>query len=594
MAYAKAYARSAQSAYQQAIDREVRAGTYLGSGLIGLGGIIAALAAFQASRDAIVGTALAGGTLYALGNWSLSKQRQLVYVAGREAIICAVKAVTPFDMPEADRRSLNDSLAQLEQRLDDVTLAIKNVQTRQAAVPRYSSTELLHVEADETVAQARAVSASSREVLVGGRQIAAKVYTAGGELVIAVDRIGAAVDKAVLDTIPDLASVTKVVGGLAGFAGALAPGSSVESMIAKGFKDVGAKKDSTAKTEGRRLAARAVPAATQELTNAIDDLVVKTEQLASEAARVRGRTVAFDPAATTAGLSECGVNVSTVMTATPSAVEMKGGVDETYTVVLGGGTPPYVPQLQGAGPNSGLTVKPPAPYDKAMLIQGTATLAKGQAFSVLVMDASNPPKAISIPITVSGTPSTPGGNKPSELTVANPLIGRLTKLKDVEFDVNGTRVALALPVEDLGQGRVRVNIVCKSKPETPLSQDSVVSALLQQEVDNSKIEADVTVEGGDPKEKFEIAGAADCVAPRTQGRRLQSSRMLATDVRAVQRRLCLPPFLVDGKWGPITQAALDNWRGKNGISTRGTSPSFDERERILGADAATAARWCTA
>ncbi|HEY7220076.1 MAG TPA: hypothetical protein VH985_16945 [Candidatus Binatia bacterium] len=195
MAYAKAYAHSARSAYQQAVDREVQAGTNLSSGLIGLGGVLAALAAFRGPRDAIVGTALGGGTVYALGNWNLSKQRQLVYLAGAEAINCSVKAVAPFDMPESDRQALSDSLAQLEGRLEDVTLGVDRVLTRQAAVARDSSTEGLHVEADETVTQARTVSASSREVLVGGRQIATKVFRAGGELVIAVDRIGAAVDK---------------------------------------------------------------------------------------------------------------------------------------------------------------------------------------------------------------------------------------------------------------------------------------------------------------------------------------------------------------------------------------------------------------
>ena len=190
MAYAKAYARSAREAYLQVVNREVQAGTYLSSGLIGLGGVLAALASFGASRDAIVGAALGGGTAYALGNWNLSKQRQLVYLAGVEAINCSVKAVAPFDMPESDRQALNDGLAQLERRLGEVALGIDRVAARKAAVARNSTTEALHSEADETVTQARAISASSREVLVGGRQIATKVYRAGGELVTGVDRIG--------------------------------------------------------------------------------------------------------------------------------------------------------------------------------------------------------------------------------------------------------------------------------------------------------------------------------------------------------------------------------------------------------------------
>lgn len=578
MAYAKAYAHSAREAYQQAVDREVQAGTNLSSGLIGLGGILAGLATFGAHRDAIVGGALIGGTAYALGNWNLSKQRQLVYLAGVEAINCSVKAVSPFDMPESDRQALNDGLAQLERRLGEVTLGIDRV----ATAARNGGTEALHAEADQTVTHARAISASSREVLIGGRQIATKVHRAGGELVAAVDRVGAAVDKAVLDTIPDLASVKMVVGGIAGFAGALVPGSAIESRITQAMKDVGAK------PEGRKLVPSPAQAA---LARAIDDLVVSTEHLASEAAKVRSRTIAFDPAATTAGLADCGVTVSSGLTATPSAVVLKGGVDETHTIIVDGGTSPYIVRRQGAQP-SGLTIIEPVPYDTSVIVQGSAALAKGQSFSILIMDSSKPHKSKEVSITVGGTVSPSGGTPPPTTAAANPFVARIVKLTQ-EFDVGGTKVAVVPPVEDLGAGRVRVNIECKSKPSTPLSQDSVITALLQQQVAGSAIAADASVDGADPATKFDIAGAADCVAPRPQGRSLRPKAAVpAGDLQALQRRLCLPPFAVDGKWGPITRAALDNWRTKNGIAKLGTPPTTDEHKRIIAADAATAAKWC--
>ena len=164
-----------------------------------------------------------------------------------------------------------------------------------------------------------------------------------------------------------------------------------------------------------------------------------------------------------------------------------------------------------------------------------------------------------------------------------------------EFDVSGTKVAVGRPVEDLGGGRVRINIVCKPNPTTPLSQDAVIAVLLQQKVAGSTIEADASVDTGDPAEKFEIAGDAKCVAPRTEGRRLRAVAAAPVgDLQALQRRLCLPSFAVDGKWGPVTRAAVDNWRTKNGIAKLGTQPTADERRKILGADTATAAKWCAA
>ena len=121
MPYAQAYARSAMRAYQSAVDGEVVASTRLGSGLIGLAGVITALAAYGAHKDALIGGALLGGTAYAIGNWNLSKQRQLVYLAGAEAVNCALTAVNAFNMSEADRIGLNDALADLERSLGEVT-----------------------------------------------------------------------------------------------------------------------------------------------------------------------------------------------------------------------------------------------------------------------------------------------------------------------------------------------------------------------------------------------------------------------------------------------------------------------------------------
>src|SRR4051812_23199950 len=80
--YGIAYAHSARKAYEDHIDQQSALSTNVSTGLIGLGGIIAALATFGAHKDAIIGTALFGGTAYALANWNYNKQRQLVYQAG--------------------------------------------------------------------------------------------------------------------------------------------------------------------------------------------------------------------------------------------------------------------------------------------------------------------------------------------------------------------------------------------------------------------------------------------------------------------------------------------------------------------------------
>src|SRR5687767_6264038 len=70
MDYAITYAHTARGAYQRHIDQQSMLSGNLSSGLIGLGGVIAALATFGAHTDTIVGAGLLGGTAYALGNWN--------------------------------------------------------------------------------------------------------------------------------------------------------------------------------------------------------------------------------------------------------------------------------------------------------------------------------------------------------------------------------------------------------------------------------------------------------------------------------------------------------------------------------------------
>ena len=117
--YAREYSAAARSAYQGAINSQVKASGQLSSGLIVAGALAAALAAGRVHRDAIIGTSLVGGTAYALGSWNLDMRRLIIYQAVVDAFNCANRAVTPLNMKQADFDSLGQQLTELETSLSD-------------------------------------------------------------------------------------------------------------------------------------------------------------------------------------------------------------------------------------------------------------------------------------------------------------------------------------------------------------------------------------------------------------------------------------------------------------------------------------------
>jgi hypothetical protein len=585
MPYAQAYARSAMRAYQSAVDGEVVASTRLGSGLIGLAGVITALAAYGAHKDALIGGALLGGTAYAIGNWNLSKQRQLVYLAGAEAVNCALTAVNAFNMSEADRIGLNDALADLERSLGEVTGGIDVALARKKAVPVDTATKQLHDSADQAIVNARTATGAGREVLQSGRQIAGKVHRAGGELVNAVDRISVAVDKAALETIPDLASVTKVVGGIAGFATAFVPA----SASVEGFTKAAA----GARTESRRALAAADQSVQgqKELTDSLEQLASRVELLANATARVRSRTAVFDASATTESLKNCNVNVSSGLTATPSTLQLKGGVEESYLVMVSGGTKPYGAELQGAAASSGLTRLGPTGFDNTMYVKGTTATQSG-TYSILVWDSSNPPKSISVSVTVGSGAGAPGNDAPPPpAPSAFPdLVKRIEQVAPFNIDGIASKISVGKVAENPGE--LVVPITCEPAATADIDPENVKSALLQQRVAGSPLQADLNALTTKPM--ITIALTASCVASgRTESRRATRKPVAASpEISSVQRRLCLPGYAADGIWGPISQAGLNAWRKKNGIEESAVGLRPEERKKLLEADEATAAKWC--
>ncbi len=586
MADAQAYAQKARRAYQDALDEQMRGSVGLSTGLIGLGGVIAALAGFGAHSDAIVGTALFGGTAYAMGNFNLSKQRQLVYVAAISAIGCAEKAVSPLVMSKEAITALNTAIADVERRIDEVAAQSVAVRARMAT----ATDPVLLDSAIKLLDQAKALSNSSGELVVGARQLTTRVERAGRDLIITVDGISTAVDRTLVDTIPDPSAVFKVIGSIGGFANLLAPGADVGDVISKALKA-----STPAKPQGSRKSLDSTPEPPTPEDVRLYDEIQKLHSailvLGNAANKMRSYTAPFDPAATTAGLAKCAeINVTAPFAATPATIAMKGGVDnEIFTVALTGGVKPYTSyRIQGVAPK-GLAVAMPLAFDSNLTITGSKDLATTAAsHKITVWDASNPPQALDILVTVGAATTS---SKASDASgTANPLAVRLKKLTNA-FAVDGTNISIG-SVEELLKGRARINVVCATKPAKPLTRDQIVQAVLLQKVDDSPIGADISADGTDQSASIDVAGAADCVAAASaQG--LRRAMTSDNEVMSIQQRLCLSGSQVDGRWGRVTQRALDSWRRKTDSTVpAGVPPRDSERRLLLGASAATAAGWC--
>ena len=486
LAYARSYAAAAREAYRNEIASQFNASNNLGAGLIGLAGLVAALAAGSAHRDAILGATLVGGTAYGVGQWNLRPQRLLIYQAGVEGVNCALAAVIPLSMSDTDLATLRSGLADIEARVGSTNAAVDAAAA--ALAPLRGSLPPTELDRNDAILIAASAAVDvANKVLPSGRQLAARVERVGPELISAVDRIAAAVDKAVQSTLPDLASVPKIVAGLAGNAGSFAPGSGVEATL----KDLLGKAGITAKG-GTMTDPNASPTVKAK-NEAIDDLERKLvavdkqrRELLTAVAGVQSRVSAVDSSANTDALKSCGVaDLPLGLKLTSDKLSFPGGTDASKAFVISGGNKPYVLELLDS-PVDGFSFKGPVPGESRAQVSVTKALTSG-SFSLLVMDSSAQMQTQKVTVEVGVTPTSPS-TKSGSLTNGTPLQQIVQAIKQqTNFTVkNGTR-DIGLTIAKNPESRVGANLssielvlTCDSVPAQPLSQKQVRDAVVAQ------------------------------------------------------------------------------------------------------------------
>ena len=517
LTYARAYAATAREAYRSEIASQFNASNNLGAGLIGLGSLVAALAAGSAHRDAILGTTLLGGTAYGVGQWNLRPQRLLIYQAGVEGMNCALAAVIPLSMSDTDLGSLRAGLADIEARVGSTNAAIDAAAA--ALAPLRSRLEPTDIARDEAILAAAADAVVlANKVLPAGRQLAARVQRLGLELISTVDRIAAAVDKAVQSTLPDLTSVPKIVAGLAGNAGSFAPGSGVEASLKDALASARItpksgsviNQDASAEVKARKLEA-------DELETKLVAVDKERRELLAAVAGVQARISAVDSSATADALKSCGVaDLPLGLKLTADKLSFPGGTDASKAFVISGGNKPYVLELLDS-PVDGLSVKGPVPGESRAQVSVTQALTSG-SFSLLVMDSSAQMQtqkvSIEVGAQVAGITSK-SGLLPSTGGPLQQIVQAIKQQTNFTVNTGGKSVGLTIakspePRVGKNQNTIELTLTCDTPLAQPLSakqvRDAVVAPL------PASIQALLkTAPLGNDNRNLHVSGAKACI-----------------------------------------------------------------------------------
>lgn len=442
------YANDAKGNYQTALGNQGKLNTWLGIGLVPLGAATLGLAVTGASQTAVTVLGLTGAAAYGTATWLRSEPQQRAYIAGYNAINCAIEAVVPLRLdtksPEYSRfiasmNVIDNKIADVETQIGAVERLIVQVE------PTAGSGDRLVVRAKEEVTAARSIVDSAVTARQGGTSLALEIAGAGNNLTVAVDRIAGQVDEAILSNQPDIQALTSIIGGLgqAYSKFTVVPESSAERL------------------GGAEVTAQAGPAG--DLSRELGELQRRAADLSVGQRRVADFVNALVAKKPVESLKNCGVDLDQ-LTAQQLVIDPAGPVEfaegqaGSVGLIIVGGRAPYAVQLVDEAA-TGLSVRQVEPFGPAFLVQATAEAVPGQ-YSIYVADAAGQRKYVSV--VVKARPDTQP--RPTA-SVADPIFDALAQpqreriqraLCIPESDVDGawgpqTRAALELYQRSVGR-----------------------------------------------------------------------------------------------------------------------------------------------
>ncbi|MFY9510020.1 MAG: hypothetical protein WAQ05_03505, partial [Rubrivivax sp.] len=337
-----------RATYREAMADQLNTTQMSSSTLVGLGVLVAGLAAGKAHPDAIVGASLIGGGSFAIASLTLDRRRVLAFDAGIRALDCAHAAVIPLDLDETQLKTLAEANRRLVAARTAAATAAARAQTSlEAATKEKAADDAALASATKSITGMNAALAEADKSRKAADKLATDTREIGRRLHNAVLGIAAKVDGVIAATVPDVSAVQQVLAGLGGFASAFAPGAGIDKTLADALG-----RYNQATPPGAKSAAATAQALETDL-RAMDEAA---RELIAATTAVNEALAPVDGAAVVTALKACNVaDVVLPLALEPAtlALEAKAGSGKGFAI--SGGSKPYSVRLLDA-PAEGLTI----------------------------------------------------------------------------------------------------------------------------------------------------------------------------------------------------------------------------------------------
>lgn len=398
-----AYAEEVWKRYRQRISDQMLAENAVGTGLIAAAATAFGLAAVGDAGDAIVWLGAGGAAAYTASQIYVSKLQQHIYAAGAGAISCSVAAMAP-------RRAAYVYLPELKRLVEGENDTAKgslreNIDNLSALLMATPGETPLHANARAAIAIAEAAEGRGVEAI-------SALESAGDELMAGIRTIESDVDRAIIDSRPELssllASLTQAIPTAAAQISPPPAAPAIAAMPADKAADLGLKEP--------------------------------TERLLNKARRVNvlADKVGAQPSA--AALAKCKVDVEKEGLAFKlnphGEIAVDATKDQVVTINASGGTPPYMASWSELTPSERITLS----VDDSFRGIVTAKIQKGAPagkFTVFVEDGSKGSGTVTLNVTGgSATGNLSTAPKPIDKTVEN-IQSALIDLGITSVEVDG-------------------------------------------------------------------------------------------------------------------------------------------------------------
>jgi hypothetical protein len=359
------YANGVRDAYQCAVGQQSMFRNGLAITAVSLAGAALGLGITGGATEVITGLGVGGASAFGLGTLLYSDARQRVYLAGSQAVGCAISAMTPLMIPDEELQDFGDALDDLESDTGELRRQIEVVE---GLAPRLKG-GAWEKRATAALSQGRTISAEAARMTEKGYLLLNRVASAGVALVTTVDTIRDKVSTQITRTEPDLQAITTVIAGLGAATSRFAPTA-----------------PPAAPTPG------AAPAAMKRATLSAEENVQELEGLiarvagdmAKVAPLINSVETATQQAGTLAGCTVTEVDLAFTVTPDVSTIDIKPG--ETVQLATKGGS--GSPRAAFVGNKiDGLTADTPL-GSSAVLVTADAKIKTDETATLVITDGT--------------------------------------------------------------------------------------------------------------------------------------------------------------------------------------------------------------